>query len=217
LPLKIDLHIHTKHSCDAFITPKELAIHSKKQNLDGVAITDHNTIVGLQEFRKIDSLLIIPGMEITTDQGHVLAINVTANIKSGLSFAETIDQIHDADGIAIIAHPTAFLKGIAEDQLDQNFDAVEVINSSAIPFPFSVSKNRKIAARLDLPQTGGSDAHCGPEVGMAYTVVEAETDVDLVVKAIKIGAVTPFGRSIPWSMRLKREFLNAKRKWIAKF
>lgn len=206
------MHVHTKYSSDAFITPKELVIYSKKQGLDGVAITDHDTVNGLREFSKIKSLLIIPGVEITTKQGHVLAINVNITVKTGLSFAETIDQIHDAGGLAIVAHPTAFLKGIAEEELDQNFDAMEVFNSSAVPFSFSVSKNRKMAAKLGFPQTGGSDAHYAPEVGMAYTVIDAEKDVGEVVKAIKKGAVTPFGRSIPWSMRLRRVFLRVKKR-----
>jgi len=207
------MHIHTKYSSDAFITYKELVIYSKKQGLDGVAITDHDTISGLREFSKIKSLLIIPGVEITTKQGHVLAINVNTAVKTGLSFAETIDQIHDADGLAIVAHPTAFLKGISEEELDQNFDAMEVVNSSAVPFSFSVRKNRKMAVKLGFPQTGGSDAHCAPEVGMAYTVIDAEKDVGEVVKAIKRGSVVPFGRSIPWSIRLRRVFLRVKKRW----
>ena len=112
------MHVHTKYSSDAFITPEELVIYSKKQGLDGVAITDHDTVSGLREFSKIKNLLIIPGVEITTKQGHVLAINVNTTVKTGLSFAETIDQIHDAGGLAIVAHPTAFFKGIAEEELD---------------------------------------------------------------------------------------------------
>lgn len=211
------MHVHTKYSYDASITPKELVAYSKKRGLDGVAITDHDTVDGLQEFGKIKDLLIIPGLEITTTQGHVLAINVTHIIKPALSFAETIDQIHDAGGLAVVAHPTAFFKGIAEEHLDENFDAMEVINASAVPFSFSVRKNRKMAAKLGFPQTGGSDAHYAPEIGMAYTLVDAETDIEEIVKAIKKGAVTPFGRSIPWSMRLKREFASIKKRMFGRY
>jgi len=213
LPLKVDLHVHTRHSYDAFITPKELVNFSKKRGLDGVAITDHDTINGLPEFSNIAGLLVIPGAEITTSQGHVLALNVSTLFKSGLSFAETIDQIHEAGGLAAVAHPTAFFKGISEERLDKNFDAMEVINSSAVPFSFSVRKNRKIATNLNLPQIGGSDAHQGPEVGMAYTVINAEKNIEEVIKAIKNGDVTPFGKAIPWSLRLRRQFLAIKKRW----
>jgi hypothetical protein len=58
----------------------------------------------------------------------------------------------------------------------------------------------------------GSDAHYGPEIGCAYTVVNAEPDVDDVVKAISEGQCQPFGRSIPLAIRLKRIIGINKRK-----
>ncbi len=206
------MHVHTRYSHDAYITPKELIAFSRKRRLDGVAITDHDTVKGLEEFCGIKELLIIPGVEITASQGHVLALRINTPVPSGLSFAETVDQVHRADGLAIVAHPTAFFKGIAEELLDQNFDALEVVNSSAVPFFFSVRQNRKIAAKLSLPETGGSDAHQASEVGMGYTVVDADTDVDEVVEAIRRGAARPFGRSIPWSLRVKRWFQGGRRR-----
>jgi predicted metal-dependent phosphoesterase TrpH len=206
------MHVHTYRSYDAHIRPKELVFYAGKQGLDGVAITDHNTLDGLREFRRINDLLIIPGVEVATAQGHVLAINVGQTFRAFQSFAETVDQIHGAGGLAVVAHPTAFFKGIPEREIGQIFDAMEVVNSSAVPFSFSVRKNLRIAAKLGLPQTGGSDAHCASEVGMAYTMVDADGGVDEVVKAIKNGAVTPFGRGIPWRMRLRREFLSLRKK-----
>ncbi len=207
------MHVHTRYSYDAHVTPKELVKYAKNHGLDGVAITDHNTIDGLREFGRIKDLLIIPGIEVGTKQGHVLAINVSTLIEAELSFDETIDEIHDAGGLAIVAHPTGFFKGISKGKLNQSFDAIEVINSSAVPFSLSTRRNRKLAAELNLPQTGGSDAHCAPEVGMAYTRVDSETDLDDIARAIRNGAVLPFGRSIPWSIRLKREYLTIKGRW----
>jgi len=207
------MHIHTKYSYDAFITPKDLVNYSKKRGLDGVAITDHDTIDGLSEFSKIAGLLVIPGVEMTTSQGHILALNVSTLFESGLSLAETIDQIHDAGGLAVVAHPRAFFKGISEEQLDKSFDAIEVINASAVPFSLSVRRNRKVAANLNLPQIGGSDAHQGPEIGMAYTIIDAEKNIDAVIKAIKNFDVMPFGKAIPWSLRLRRQCLAIKKRW----
>ncbi len=205
------MHVHTEYSRDAYITTKELVYYSRQRGLDGVAITDHDTVDGLHEFAKIEDLLVIPGLEIETKQGHVLALNVTTLIEKGLSFAETIDQIHDAGGLAIVAHPVAFFKSVEEKEINNSFDGIEVVNASAVPFSFSTRKSRRIAKALNLPQTGGSDAHYAPEVGMAYTIVDCEADVDDVVRAIRAGSTTPFGTAIPWSMRLKREFLILQR------
>lgn len=210
MSLKIDLHVHTRYSLDSSITVKDLVIYSRLRGLDGVAVTDHDSFCRSRELRVIKDLLIIPGAEVTTDQGHVLAINTNTIVRSGLSFAETVDEIHDADGLAILAHPTAFFKGITGRRLEQDWDAVEVINSSAIPFSFSVRRNRRIAVQLGFPQTGGSDAHYAPEIGMAYTLIDCERDVDEVVEALRRGAMTPCGRGIPWTMRLRRTFQRSR-------
>jgi len=199
------------HSVDSFITAKELAFFMKKRGLDGVAITDHDTVSGFREFRTKLDMLLIPGVEVSTGQGHVLGIGVERMVEAELSFAETIDLIHDAGGLAIVAHPTAFFKGIPEERLDEGFDGMEVVNASAVPFHYSVRKNRVLAVKLGLPQTGGSDAHYGPEVGMGYSLVDADGEVDEVIGAIRRGAVKPFGRGIPWSTRVKRGFYNFKR------
>jgi predicted metal-dependent phosphoesterase TrpH len=213
VPLKIDLHVHTRYSYDAYITPDELVRFARRRALDGVAITDHSTVAGLPEFGRIRDLLVIPGVEVATAQGHVLALNVDTVMPEGLGFAETVEAIHDAAGVAVLAHPTAFFKGVADTDGCDVFDGIEVINASAIPFFYSVRKNRELAARLDLPQTGGSDAHCAPELGTAYSLIDAARDVDAVVQAIVRGAVEPYGRAIPWRLRLTREYLSLRKRW----
>ena len=213
MPLKIDLHVHTRYSYDAYITPEELGRFARRRGLDGVAITDHSTVAGLPEFCRLRDLLVIPGVEVATAQGHVLALNVDTAMPEGLGFAETVERIHDAAGVAVLAHPTAFFKGVADTDGCSAFDALEVINASTLPFFYSVRKNRDLAARLDLPQTGGSDAHCAPEVGTAYTLIDAAGDADAVVKAIVRGAVEPQGGPIPWRWRLTRAYLRLRKRW----
>lgn len=213
MPLKLDLHVHTKYSYDAHITPEELARSAHGRGLDGVAITDHSTMDGLAEFSRVTDLLVIPGVEVAAAPGHVLALNVTASVPDGRGFAETVDRIHAADGLAVLAHPTAFFKGVADADVCGDFDAVEVINASAIPFFYAVRKNRDLAARLNLPHTGGSDAHCAPEVGMAYTGIDAASEVDDVVAAIKRGATVAWGRPIPWPLRVQREYRSLRKRW----
>jgi len=212
----MDLHVHTCYSCDATTTLREVVVYAKKRGLDGVAVTDHNAVEGALKLAQKSNLLIIPGVEITTLRGHILALNVTTQIPPRLSPFETVQRIHEVGGIAVAAHPTAFYKGGLRRQIVSSFDAVEVINSTAFPFFFSTYLGRKLAVHLNLPQTAGSDAHRASEVGFAYTLIEADPNVDEIIQAIKKGATVPFGKPIPWKIRLQNAVINPRRRGVCK-
>jgi hypothetical protein len=213
LALKIDLHVHTCYSSDGITTPKQLIAYSKRRGLDGVAITDHGTTQGALKLANNKEIIIIPGIEIDTLQGHVLALNVIEPIPPNLTLSETIEKIHELGGIAVVAHPSVMLKGLRMHMWrDLNFDAVEVINSAAFPFFLSTYLNRKMAVNLNLPQTGGSDAHCALEIGFAYTLVDATPEIDEIAEAIRKGTTVPFGKAVPWRIRFEKEALGLKRR-----
>lgn len=212
MQLKIDLHVHTHYSYDSLITPEELVFYAKKRELNCVAITDHDRIDGALKIVKETNFPIITGIEISSKDGHVLGLNLQEPIPPGLSADETVDRIHHVGGIAIACHPTAFFKGSLDKNVSSKFDALEVINSSAFPFGYLVKKSRKIASHLGIARVAGSDAHYGPEIGCAYTLVDAELEVKEMVKAISKGLCQPFGKAIPLTIRLKREILALKRK-----
>ena len=213
LALKIDLHVHTCYSYDGLITPRQLITYSKKRGLDGVAVTDHDTIHGALKLANRREIVVIPGVEVSSFQGHVLALNVTELIPSKLSMLETVEKIHELGGVAVAAHPSVMIKGL-RIRLSEGlgFDAVEVINSAAFPFFLSTCLNRKMAVNLGLPQTGGSDAHYALEIGSAYTLIDADSEVDDIVEAIRKGKTTAFGKAIPWKIRLEKEVLSLKRR-----
>ena len=204
LQLRIDMHVHTCYSADSLITPEELVFYAKKRGLDGVAITDHDRVDGALKIAAETDFLVVPGIEISSSDGHVVGLNVTERVPGKLGARETVNRIHDAGGIAVACHPTGLFKGSLGKHTDSSFDAVEVINSSAIPFSYASRQSMKIASRLGKPGLAGSDAHYGPEIGCAYTVVNAEPDANAVVKAIGKGLCQPFGGSIPLTIRLKR-------------
>ncbi|MFZ7137273.1 MAG: CehA/McbA family metallohydrolase [archaeon] len=208
--LKIDFHVHTCYSKDSTITLEQVVCFAKKRGLNGVAITDHNTVEGALKL-KSKEILIIPGIEVSTLQGHVLGINVTTPIPAELSMEQTIQKIHEAGGVAIAAHPTAFYKSPASRKVTC-YDAVEVMNAASFPFPVLTHYSKKFAEKLKLPQTGGSDSHYAPEIGSAYTIVDADLEADEIAKAIIRGATIPVGKGIPLKVWMKRSISRLKKK-----
>ncbi len=205
MQVKADLHVHTTYSSDSVITPKELVFYAKKRGLTAVAVTDHNQVEGALKIAKETSFLIIPGTEVSSLNGHIVGLNVGERIPRGLSAAETVDRIHDAGGIAIACHPFALFKGSIGKHVSAKFDAVEAINASAFPFGRATRQAHLLAERLRLPKVAGTDAHYGPVIGQAYTLIDAEADVEAVVKAIAKGRCEPAGTAISLLMRLENQ------------
>jgi len=212
--LKIDLHVHTVYSYDSLITPYELVFYAKKRGLDGVAVTDHDRLDGAIKIAGETDFLIIPGIEITSLGGHIIGLNVHESIPPNLSVEETVDKIHELGGIAIACHPGAPFKGSLKNRVTSKFDAVEVINSSAIPFNHCVKYAEKIAEKLGKARVAGTDAHYGPEIGYAYTLIDANEKVEDIVEAIRKKKCRPFGGPIPLTVRLKRELLGVAKKFF---
>jgi len=212
MTLKIDLHVHSCYSRDSIITLEKLVFYARRRGLDGVAVTDHDSVQGAIQFARQTDLLIIPGIEVSTAGGHVVGLGVQDLIPRGLSVAYTVERIHEASGIAVFCHPSAFFKGSVDGDTSARFDAVEVMNSSAIPFKHSVNQGEKIAARLGLPRVAGSDAHFGPDIGCAYTETHGGRSVDDAIADITKGRCEPRGKSIPALMRIRREAALMRRK-----
>jgi predicted metal-dependent phosphoesterase TrpH len=204
--IKADLHVHTVYSPDSLITPKDLVYYAKQRGLNAVAVTDHNRVEGALKIAKETDFLIIPGTEVSSLNGHIVGLNVAEVIQKGLTADETIDRIHAAGGVAIACHPFAMLKGSVGKHVSAKFDAVEVINASAFPFDRSIRKAQETAEILKLPQVAGTDAHYGPQIGSAYTIIDAEPNVDAILKAIVEGKCKPFGNAVPLFLKLQKQF-----------
>ena len=195
--MRLDLHVHSTHSQDGTVSPKEILERCREIGLDGCAITDHNSIDGSLEACRIASevgLIAVRGVEISSSEGHVLAYGISSLVPRGLPLEETIRRVHDLDGIAVAAHPTRFGSGIGIDRVaNMGFDAVEVLNGG------SSRRGNRIASGLAgnhrLPVTGGSDAHKSVEIGRAVTVVDDVSCEKDVLKAVTEGRARVEGRS----------------------
>jgi len=187
----IDLHVHTKYSGDAKITPKELVdrLHAHPF-IKGVAITDHDTVKGYEEVSKLaevyEDILIIPGIEVSVENGHLIILGIEESPTYPLSIESVIDFAKERDGIVVIPHPYREL-GIGDESENIEADAIEVLNPHA-----TKEENRKaenLAKKINLPCVAGSDAHSLQEMWLAYTEVDAKQEADDILKAIKNGRV----------------------------
>jgi predicted metal-dependent phosphoesterase TrpH len=205
MQVKADLHVHTTYSSDSVITPKELVFYAKKRGLTAVAVTDHDQVEGALKIAKETNFSIIPGTEVSSLHGHIVGLNVSERIPRGLSADETVDLIQDAGGVAVACHPFALWKSSIGKHVSSKFDAVETINASAFPFNRATRKANQLAERLKLPKVAGTDAHYGPVIGQAYTLIDSELNVEAIVKAIANGQCKPAGTCISLSMRLENQ------------
>jgi predicted metal-dependent phosphoesterase TrpH len=205
MQIKADLHVHTTFSRDSVITPKDLVFYARKRGLNAVAVTDHNQVEGAKKIALETDFLIIPGTEVSSRDGHIVGLNVTEVVPRGLSADETVERIHRAGGVAIACHPYALFKGSIGQYVTAKFDAVETINASSFPFRSASRKAEKLAQRFNLPRVAGTDAHYGPVIGCAYTVIDSELNLKAILEAVVKGRCEPAGGSIPFLVRLENQ------------
>ncbi|MGC8962230.1 MAG: PHP-associated domain-containing protein, partial [Candidatus Bathyarchaeia archaeon] len=157
-----------------------------------------------------EGLIIIPGIEVTTNRGHLIGLFIYDSLRRGLTPEEAADEIHGQGGLVVAPHPyDVFSKGVNPYSLRGLIDAIEVINASSLPFRLSTLMAERTAERLNLPGIGGSDSHIPNTVGDAYTDVEVYSPcMDDIVKAIKGGRTTPQGRSTSLKDRLRKLSLD---------
>jgi predicted metal-dependent phosphoesterase TrpH len=198
--LKIDLHVHTTGSNDGFIEPEQLPFIVKERGLDGVAITNHDVFTEVAA----SGVIVIPGIEVSTREGHIIGLGVSGPIATGKPADETISMIHRAGGVVIIPHPFDLVSPCVNlSKLRSKPEAIEVINSDALFFHLSTKLAKRAAERLRLPMVAGSDSHIPETVGDAYTLIDSESEkVEDILKAIRMGSVQPVGGPTSLSKKL---------------
>jgi predicted metal-dependent phosphoesterase TrpH len=195
MPLNIDLHTHSLFSGDGVSSPEELITAARAKGLHGLAVTDHNTCEAVDymiekalmraDGAPVDNFLVIPGVEVTTAEGHLLCIGATLpnppKLK-GRPAREVCDMIHAAGGLAIPPHPyDLFRAGIRFSVLETlPIDAIEVFNAATTLRRYN-KYAFKYAQERGLPMTAASDAHHAAAVGTAYTILNTD---DFSVKGV---------------------------------
>lgn len=176
-----DIHTHTTASYDSpRQTPEKLVRKAESIGLDGVAITNHNTVAHVQRAREVATDLdVISGTEVTTNSGDILGIDVE-DCPDTLDAVEAVKSIHKEDGIAIIAHPFDPLRNsldTSNQKLLELVDGMEIINSRCI-FGRYNDRAKSFAQKHNMAVTAGSDAHFSFELGRATMKVPENFSID---------------------------------------
>ncbi len=200
--LKLDLHVHTVGSRDAHTRPEALPEIIHKRALDGLAITEHDSF----NPPNLPETLLLPGIEVSSRDGHVIGLGVTEAVPSGLSADETIQRIHQQGAVAIIPHPyDPVCECVKIARLTVRPDAVETVNADALSFRVSKWLARKDSRRFKLPEVGGSDSHIPQTIGDAYTIVEtASSNLKDILDAIKAGNVRAEGHATSAGNKMRK-------------
>jgi hypothetical protein len=199
-----DLHIHTIYSVDGTATVEAaLKYAAHHTDLDIIAITDHDEIRGAKEALDLAgkyAIEVIPGLEITSRDGHILALWVEHNIPAGLPAAETIRRIGDQGGLAIAAHPMArgahglsaqaLFELVHQPDLAQILVGIETFNGGLIYTRDTNRQSQKLAQKLPLAQVANSDAHTPWMIGAGRTRFNGVSGRDLR-KALESGLTRP--------------------------
>ena len=198
--LACDLHVHSNFSKDGESSIEEILKRAEEAGLDAIAITDHDSVDGVKRaLACTTTVLVIPGIEVSTKQGHLLVLGVTDLIPAGLDVIVTVEIARRMGALAILPHPYHMWRhGVARRKKAgmDIVDAVEVFNSRYIVGSAN-TKAARIAKRLGKPCVGGSDAHNARFVGFGRTYVDAEKNVSAILDAIRAGKVSCGGKKTP--------------------
>lgn len=188
---KADLHIHTTYSFDGTASLGEVLRSAAGAGLDVIAITDHNEIRGgleAQELATQYNLHVIPGIEVSTREGHLVALFVERAIPAGLSLVETLGMVAEQGGIGIAAHPDqpasnslslrSIQAALEHPLAGQVLSGIEVCNMNPTHSLFN-KRSARAAASLSLARIGSSDAHLADMVGAGLTRFNGHTPADL--------------------------------------
>lgn len=182
MKIKLDLHIHSLRSPDGCMSLEEIIARAKAAGLQGCAVCDHD--LPPEDLPEFPDFLLIPGIEVSTPQGHLLGYFIRGPVLSGDLFTAA-EEIHRQGGLAVLAHP--FARHNQPQRLEpyvSALDGIEVFNSRAPrKNPQANVLARDFAQKHRLFPTAGSDAHVPQEIGNAFVELKVNNLSQESVKA----------------------------------
>jgi predicted metal-dependent phosphoesterase TrpH len=190
--MKLDLHIHTRHSNDCNCDIHDVLETAEEIGLDAIAITDHNNMAAVEQAVEFTGRIkIIPAMEITARDGtHLIGLFIKREVR-GYTVMDIIDDIHRQNGLVMIPHPfrpgsglfynrdrNHLYDGVTMSAIMTKIDLVEAVNYRCEVSDL-IDTDRYLEFHRDIPRAAGSDAHRLDEIGRACVEFEDFESGDL--------------------------------------
>ena len=206
-----DLHMHTIFSYDGTASVPAVLRRAREVGLDVIAITDHDVIEGAllaMELAPRYGVEVIPGIEITTAEGDLLALFVREKVEAGLSLVETVLRARELGGVCIAPHPSArgmgmkslsvasIFKAMQIPAVADTLIAIEAYNATALD-RMGISTARLLTSGLNVASVGNSDAHVLDAIGLGATEFPGD-DAPALLSALRSGK-TSVCRREEWS------------------
>jgi hypothetical protein len=185
-----DLHVHSTGSADSTLSLGLAISRARELGLCGIAITDHDRLTVVEP--ALPGLVAVPGAEITTQWGDLLALGISELPDNSLGVPEIVESIHSQGGVAVIPHP---FTDLPNSMNDRTLEIIGIVDGLETASPRKAADNlraRKLARLHDKAQVGGSDAHALDEMGRSLTICDSP-DVAGLLAAIRAGKTQAVG------------------------
>jgi len=152
----------------------QLLRKAREIGLDGICITDHDTMASKSVFENIADdlgLCVMIGMEYTTTKGDFLIFGPIEHIQPQMDAEDLLRWVQEEGGIAIPAHPFRKYRPVNYSIL-QSSKIIEGLNGRNCPSENELSRNWAQEQGNGIKEIGGSDAHTIEEVGRMVTIFE---------------------------------------------
>ncbi|MEX0785608.1 MAG: PHP domain-containing protein [Dehalococcoidia bacterium] len=213
-PMLIDLHTHTRPlSWDSYLSPDELVERSRAAGLDGICLSEHDFFwkpEDVAELAKRHNYLVLPAIEINTDDGHILAYGLETYVYGMHRSHELAHHVEQSNGAMIAAHP--YRRQMpwyidSERDYDEALErasrngayrfcvALEVINGRGTPKENEFSQ--RLCTKMGMRGSAGSDAHARSDIGKCATRFERDiASIEDLIQELKAGRYQPVDLSL---------------------
>jgi predicted metal-dependent phosphoesterase TrpH len=213
--MRLDLHVHSIVSPDSRLTLDAIVARLSYVGLRGFALTDHNSVAGHPALARLarehPEYRFLPGVEVSTGEGHLLAYGLAEAPPARRSMAETVEWVRAHGGEPVVAHPFRWRHG-AGRRVTEGLPVRSIETRNGHNSEIANAKAELLAAQRNLGASGGSDAHDLRDLGRTFTEwPDSPTSLDDLLEAIRRGRTVAGGPSMPFPGRARLATRNTLR------